>query len=175
MNDRKPEYFVPALIGGVAVGVLSVTPFLQCLCCLWAIGGAVLAAGILAARSDHSLTTGDGAIVGALTGILAALVTSFLQLTPLQEINARIGQRWVQRMAELSNQQLPSWWKPEQFGTHIFSAARFLLGLFISAAIFAALGVLGGVIGASLFGKKKALPQPQPAPPPSPQGPSNAA
>jgi hypothetical protein len=30
----------------------------------------------------------------------------------------------------------------------------FLIGLFISAVIFAALGALGGIIGASLFGKK---------------------
>ena len=172
MNDRKPEYFVPALIGGVAVGVLSVTPFLNCLCCLWAIGGAVLAAGILASRTDTNLTVGDGAIVGSLTGILAAVVLTILQMTPLQEMNARIGQRLVQRMAELSNQALPSWWDPQSLRLHGFSPARFILGLFISAAVFAALGVLGGVIGASLFGRKKTPPSPPVMP--APQGPANA-
>jgi hypothetical protein len=54
-----------------------------------------------------------------------------------------------------------------------FSLAGFFLGLFISAAIFAVLGVLGGVIGVSLFGRKKTA-TPPPAQPPQ-QGPTDAA
>jgi len=52
--------------------------------------------------------------------------------------------------------------------------AWFFFGLLISAAIFAALGALGGVLGASLFGKKQAAPPasvPPPSAPPPPASP----
>jgi hypothetical protein len=41
MEKKQPEYLIPALIGGALMGVVSAIPFLNCLCCLWAIAGAV--------------------------------------------------------------------------------------------------------------------------------------
>ncbi|MDH4197957.1 MAG: hypothetical protein OEW05_11145, partial [Candidatus Aminicenantes bacterium] len=73
MTDQRPQVILPALIGGVVAGVLSGIPFLNCLCCLWIIGGAMLAAHLLARESPVSLTAGDGAVVGVLTGIFAAV------------------------------------------------------------------------------------------------------
>jgi len=173
MNDHKPEYLTPALISGAVAGVLCGIPFVNCLCCLWIIGGAVLAAHLLARGSTVALTAGDGAIVGALTGIAAAVVERIVSL-PLRAINLSVYQRLMERLAQFAD-QVPSQWQEwmQRSTTGQFSLAMFLVGLFISAALFAVLGVLGGVIGASLFGKKPA----QTPPPPSPEakGPTNAA
>ncbi len=170
MDNRRPEYLVPALIAGSFAGVLSGIPFINCLCCLWIIGGAMLATHLLAKNTAGVLTAGDGAIVGALTGIMAATVDSLMSI-PLRHLNEAFVRRFMESLARVAG-QLPAGWQDWlQRGTSTgFSLAGFFLGLFISAAIFAVLGVLGGVIGVSLFGRKK-MPPP---PPPATQGPADA-
>ncbi|MBM3306484.1 MAG: hypothetical protein FJY79_11180, partial [Candidatus Aminicenantes bacterium] len=92
MDQRKPEYLTPALVAGAASGVLSGIPLVNCLCCLWIIGGAALAARMLAARTDGGLTAGDGAIVGALTGIVATLVRAIMEI-PFRSLNLEFARR----------------------------------------------------------------------------------
>jgi hypothetical protein len=169
MNNRKPEYLVPALIAGAVSGVLSGIPFVNCLCCLWIIGGAVLASSLLARNTARPLTAGDGAIVGALTGIVAAVIDSLISV-PLRPVNAVFLRRIMDSLARFSG-QMPAQWQDlmQRNSAGGFSASGFLFGLFFSAAIFAALGVLGGVIGVSIFGRKKT-----PASPPPSQGPPDA-
>jgi hypothetical protein len=171
MNDqRKPSFLVPALIGGVAAGVLSGIPLLGCLCCLWIIGGAMLASHLAAREMPVSMTAGDGAIVGALAGIVAAVVDTLISI-PFQALNLELMRRLMDRIAEYSS-RLPGNWREmlQQRMNENTTLPWFLFGLVISAAIFAALGALGGIIGASLFGKKPA----PPAAPPSPEGGTNA-
>jgi hypothetical protein len=167
MNNQKPEYLVPALVAGAAAGVLSGTPFASCLCCLWIIGGGLMAAHLLAKKTPGPLTAGDGALVGALTGIVAAIVDTLMSI-PLKAANEAFIRRLTESLTQFAN-QMPSWWHDwiERGTLGGFSLAAFLLGLFITAAIFAVLGVLGGVIGISIFGRKKtpAPPQPQQGPP----------
>ncbi|HVP91448.1 MAG TPA: hypothetical protein VMS75_09540 [Terriglobales bacterium] len=171
-DGRGPDYLVPALIAGAAAGVLSAVPLVNCLCCLWIIGGGVLAAYLLADRTPGSLTAGDGALVGALTGMAAAVVSSIIEL-PLRPFNEAFVRRLAAGLSRFT-QQMPSQWRDlvERGNTpRVFSPGLFLLNLFITAAIFAALGVLGGVIGVSIFGRKKA-PLPSPTRPTEPpQGP----
>ena len=166
MTDQRPQMMVPALIGGVVAGVLSGVPLLNCLCCLWIIGGAMLAVHLLARESPVSLTAGDGAVVGVLTGIIAAVTDSLVGI-PLRAVNLALARRFLERLSEFAGEGMPSGWESwlEQ-DIQGPGPAWFLLGLLISAAIFAALGALGGVLGASLFGKKTAAP-PTSAPPPS--------
>jgi hypothetical protein len=169
LNDRKPEYLVPALIAGAVSGILSGIPLVNCLCCLWIIGGAVLASFLLAKNTAGPLTAGDGAIVGALTGIAAAVIDSLISI-PLRPVNAVFLKRIMDSLARFSD-QMPAQWQElmQRSSAGGFSVSGFLFGLFFSAAVFAALGVLGGVIGVSIFGRKKT-----PAPPPPPQGPTDA-
>ena len=177
MNDRKPEYFVPAFIGGVVSGVLLMTPFLFFCCCLWLIPGGVLAAWILSSRTEAGLKPGDGAVVGALTGIVAAVVDSLLGLTPLQDINRSIMMTVTDRMAEFSGTPLPQLGrlKEQLAAPTVPTAAGFLISLFILAAVMALAGILGGIIGVAVFGRKTPpTPPGGPGPTIPPQGPSDA-
>lgn len=180
MNAQRPEYFRPALIAGAAAGILSGLPFIgagNCLCCLWIVGGAAVAAKMLAAATPGPLKAGDGAVVGALTGIVAAVADALIGI-PLRSFNLGLARSILDKAAEMGG-PMPSGLTDilNQSGG-VLSPGWFLLGLFVSAGMFAAVGALGGVVGISLFAKK-ALPPgavpPGPAAPPPPSGPGDAA
>jgi hypothetical protein len=174
MRQQKPEYLVPALIGGAIAGVLTGIPFINCLCCLWVLAGAALAAHLLAKNTAGPLTSGDGAIVGALAGIVAAIVHALVDI-PFRAFNLDVARRILERMSG-TFENLPSGWESWLEGSPAgLSVAMFLLGLFIGAAIYAVFGLLGGIIGVSLFGRKNLQAGPVEAPPPPPQGPDHAA
>lgn len=150
MNSQKPNLFVPALIGGVVAGVLSSIPFVNCFCCLWIIGGSLLAAYLLIKDSPVVLSSGDGAIVGIFTGIVAAIVYSLIEI-PLRPFIREFFQNMMKWAAEYA-EEVPSGWEDWLEGG--FSAFRFFMRLIASAVFFSILGALGGVLGISLFGKK---------------------
>ena len=175
MNKPKPEYLRPALIAGAVAGLLSGLPIIgagNCLCCLWIVGGAAVAAKLLVAQTPGLLTAGDGAIVGALTGIFAAVVDTLVKM-PFQRYNLELARRILDRFSEYGT-DIPSGlegWL--DLGSGALSPGWLLLGLFFSAAVYAVMGALGGTIGVSLFGRKAIPPTPS-APPATPQGPSDA-
>lgn len=175
MEPKKPEYFRPALIAGAAAGLLSGLPIVgagNCLCCLWIVGGAALAAKMLAGQTPGLLTSGDGAVVGALTGVVAAVVDTVVKL-PLQRYNMELARRVLDSLDLESG--LPASLEGLFDGaTGALTPGWMLLGLFVSAAVYAVMGALGGVIGVSLFGRKAVPPAPA-APPAPPQGPADAA
>jgi len=153
MSNKRPGMFVPALVGGALAGILSGLPFLNCLCCLWIIGGAMLASYLLSKNSPVALSAGDGVIVGILTGIVAALVDAFLSL-PFHAINSEIVRRIMEQVGQYA-EEMPSGWETWlERGSVGASFPLFLVGLVISAFVFSALGILGGIIGISLFGRK---------------------
>jgi len=161
MNGHRSVPAAPILIGGAAAGILSGIPLVNCLCCLWILGGAALAVHLAARERTGPVSAGDGALIGAFTGVVAAAANALVGL-PLQAVNAAFMRRIVERLAAYGD-NFPAGWR-EWFdrGPGPFSIAWFLVGLAISAAVFAALGALGGVLGASLFGRKKVSAPPQP-------------
>jgi hypothetical protein len=161
MSNQKQGMFMPALVGGAIAGVLSGIPLLNCLCCLWIIGGAMLASYLLAKDSPVSLTAGDGAIVGIFTGIIAAIVRAILSI-PLHAVEAQFARSLMQRLSQYAEEMPSGWQSWLDRGTAGASVSWLLFGLVISAAIFSALGALGGVIGASVFRKKKPAEPAQP-------------
>ena len=64
----------PALIGGAVIGILSVIPLVSTCCCLWAILGGLLASYLYVKNSPTPVTVGEGAIVGALAGVVGAII-----------------------------------------------------------------------------------------------------
>ena len=92
MSDQRPNMLTPALIGGVLAGLLSAIPLVNCLCCLWIIGGAMLASYFLIKDTPTTLSSGDGVIVGIFTGIVAAIVYAILSI-PLAPLNRKFAMK----------------------------------------------------------------------------------
>jgi len=155
MDNQRPPMFIPALIGGAVAGILAGIPLVNCLCCIWIIGGAMLAAYLLVKDSPVVLSSGDGAIVGVFTGIVAALVLSIVNIL-LKDLNREFFQRLIERAAEYMEEMPPGFEDLLEGGGIETSVPGFFLGLVIRVIIFSAFGALGGIIGISLFGKKAA-------------------
>ncbi len=181
MSQQKPEYFRPALTAGAVAGLLSGIPFVgagNCVCCLWIVGGAAVAVKLLVKATKAPLTSGDGAVVGALTGLIAAVVDAIVKI-PFQSFNLEMAQRILDKAAEMGGQMPAGLDGIFQGASSTLSPGWFLLGLFLSAAVYAVVGALGGLIGISLFAKKAAAAAPPPPPtaipPADTQGPTDAA
>ena len=130
----------PALLGGLIVGVLSAIPLVQYCCCIWGIGGGVLAAFLYIKRSTVPVKTGDGATVGALAGVIGGIIYLILGLP----IAIFFGMAAMEEQLTRSGVSLP------------FSGVLLIIvaGI-VGAIILAILATLGGVIGVAIFEKRK--------------------
>ncbi len=154
MEKQRPRMLMPALIGGILSGVLSAIPFVSRLCCLWVIGGGLLAAYLLSKDSPSvSLTTGDGAIVGIFAGIIGSVVDTIVSI-PFDAMmrNSEFMRAILDRVSEYA-QDLPAGLEGLLESGPV-SLAWTLLGLVFSMVIFSAFSALGGIIGVSIFKKK---------------------
>lgn len=157
MSNSHPGMLMPALVGGVTAGLLTAIPLFGCLCCLWIVGGGMLAAYLLARNSPVSLRPGDGALVGIFTGIVATFVDAVVSL-PFQSWNEEVVRKFFDQLSQFIK-EMPSEWEAWLGRMEAgFSPAWFLLGLLFAAIVYGTFGALGGVIGVSLFGKKKTPP-----------------
>ena len=156
----------PAVIGGVVIGVLSALPLISagnCCCCLWVIAGGAVAAYLLQQHQAAPITVGDGAVVGAMAGLIGAVVHLLVSI-PVQLVAGPIQMRMLQRLMERAAAENPDFGRMAdqmQFG-----AAHGIFALIIGFAFFLVIGTafatVGGMLGALFFKKD----QPPVAPPP---------
>jgi hypothetical protein len=154
----------PALIGGVVLGLLSVIPFVSAAnvcCCLWAIVGGMLATYLYVKNSPTPATAADGAILGALAGVVGAAISIVLGIPvslamgpTMRNMMLSLLERVDPRQADMMRQQ--------------FEAAGSAIGpIIINAVILAVMlfvfSLLGGLLGVPIFEKRKGG-----APPPPP-------
>ncbi|HEY4423550.1 MAG TPA: hypothetical protein VGN10_05040 [Pyrinomonadaceae bacterium] len=146
MNKLKP-----ALLGGLIVGILSAIPFLNWCCCIWAIGGGLLAGMLYVKSAPVPVKVGEGAVVGVLTGIVGAILY-FLISVPIGYFfnSAQIEEALVR-----AGVQLP----PGLSGLLLFVLGGLIGGLWLLV-----LSIIGGLISVPIFEKRKDAPPP---PPPS--------
>jgi hypothetical protein len=159
--------WIPVLVGGAAAGLLSGVPWVNCLCCLWILGGAALSVFLYAQAQPGSTSPGDGAVIGAFSGVVAAGVNTLLNIV-FQSANLAFLRRVIERLSANMDNFPAEWrdWMSREPGP--VSVAQLIVSFAFSAAVFAALGALGGILGASLFGKRSAgRPPDGPVPPPA--------
>ena len=80
-QSEKSQLFKTALIGGIVGGILSGIPFLNflnCCFCLLNVAGAVLATHLYLRNSETKISTGEAAMLGAISGFISGLVASIL-------------------------------------------------------------------------------------------------
>jgi len=160
----------PAVIGGVVIGVLSALPLISagnCCCCLWIIGGGAVAAYLLQQHQAAPITVGDGAVVGAMAGLVGAVVHLVVSV-PVRLVagpmRMRLRQRIMERMAA-ENPDLGRMADQMQYGA-AHGIFALIMGFIFFLTVGTAFATLGGMLGA-LFFKKDSPPvaPPPPVPP----------
>jgi hypothetical protein len=163
MNSKlRPALMAGAAFAGVgllttllsAVAPAVATP-LGCVVCLLGIGAGALAVYFYVQQSTTPAQTGDGAVLGLLTGLIGALLSLLINV-PLSYALADPAQ--IQQMED----------GLAQAGLSGFSG----ITLFVVAGLFGLIlypiiGLIGGLIGVSVFEKRKGDAGMPPPPPPS--------
>ncbi len=157
MNDRTKA----ALIGGALAGILSGLPIVGNCCCLWAIGGGILAMFLYTKNTRAAMTPGDGAMLGAVAGGIAAAIYLIIALP----INLLFGGAAIAaQMDQMARAGI-------EVPSALSGVALIIVGSLIGAVGVFLFTVVGGLIGAPLFGKGAGPAAPPPPPPPSYGGP----
>ncbi len=181
----------PALLGGLFIGVLSALPIISAgnlCCCLWIIGGGIIAAYLVQVNSPTAMTTGDGAVAGLIAGVSGAAVYAVVSI-PIKLLMAPFEVRFAERILE-STPDVPDafrgFLRPEVTGVSLVFSTVF--GFFVMLVLGMVFSTIGGMIGAVIFsgGKPTLMPptappyqppyepppyQPPPGPPPEPPPP----
>jgi hypothetical protein len=142
---------MPALLGGVFIGVLSALPIVQLCncCCLWIVGGGALAAYLQQQNQPLPVKVMQGARIGLIAGVIGAVVwlltTQALDavLSPLQ--SRIIGE--ISRNARDLPPEVQRWLESAEAGRTGPNIFGFMLFLIFGSAVSA----LGGAIGAAYF------------------------
>lgn len=162
MNGASPSKLQPALIGGVALGVASAIPFLNCLncaCCALAIGGGFLAAALYFKDATPSPEPpyGDAAVLGALAGVIGAFTATIVSI-PIQLLTASLGFKPdVSQLEEaFEGQDIPPF--VQNMLENMFSGGiaigAILIGLMMNLVLFTIFAMIGAIIGVAVFNKK---------------------
>ena len=166
----NPSKLQPALLAGVAIGVLSALPVVNLAnfcCCAWVVAGGALAAYLMQQNLPAPLSTGDGAIVGLMAGAIGALVGAVLSI-PISLALGPFESEMLDRILA-GAQEMPPEVRSifEQMrggmGTGMMIGAAFLFSLMFSLFFYSIFGVLGGILGTVMF--RKNVPPPPPPPP----------
>jgi hypothetical protein len=137
----------PALLGGLVTGILSVIPFVSTCCCIWAILGGMLACFLYVRSSPVPVSTGDGAVIGVLSGVFGALIYLIIGL-PIALI---FGVAQMEESIRRTGVEIP-----------LTGMALALLGACVIVVLLLIFSTVGGLIGVPIFEKRKG---PQPPPP----------
>ena len=171
---EKAGKLMPALYGGIIMGVISGIPFLNfvnCFCCAGVLFGGFMA--VFFYKKDLpveglQLTSSDGVQLGALAGVFGAIVGSVITGGLLLSMGNVAGEAMYKMIigiydsAGILDKMPPE--AVEQMERGImeggFSVGKFFLGLVVDVVF----GLLGGLIGYAVF-KPKATVVPPPVAP----------
>ncbi len=157
MNDKMK----PALMGGVALGVLtilsSVVPAAGCCSCLWAIGGGTLAAYLYIKKSPVPVQIGDGAALGALAGAIGGLLYLIIGIPLAYALTSAVMEAQMEQVRQQTGVTIP-----------LSGLALFFVSGIVGVCIYIALATIGGLIGVAIFEKRKGPSAGPPPPPPQP-------
>ncbi|MBI3049929.1 MAG: DUF5518 domain-containing protein [Acidobacteria bacterium] len=151
----------PAVLGGLFIGILSALPIVNVAncCCLWIVGGGVLAGYLAQQDRQTPLRPGRGAAVGLLAGVVGA----FVWVVAAMVIDAVIGPLQERMVAEMIRNaadmppEVRQWL--ELAGDRASAPVRIAVGFVFQLLAGAVFATLGGVLAVAFFGRRGAAPQ----------------
>ena len=161
----------PALLGGLAIGVLSALPVIgvgNCCCGAWVLFGGGLAAYLMQQERPNPINVGDGAMVGLLAGVFGTIAWTLVAIPinmALGGFQSSVMQRLISNTNDLPPEvrsMLESMSTRQGMGIGIGAVFFFFVALFVCSLW----SMVGGLFGALMFRKSApALQQPPPIPP----------
>ncbi len=144
--------FPAALIAGVLLAVCWIVPWATF--CLWTIAGGALAVALYQRRRPAPVTTGMGARLGAVTGLLGFVVFALavsleILATRGGRLRAALTQVFEQAAARDSNPAAQE--MIQKLSSPQGIALLVTIGLIVLLAAFLIFSAIGGAIGAALF------------------------
>ncbi len=163
---EKPSMLMPALYGGIIMGVISTVPVLSlvnCLCCAGVMFGGFMAVFFYKKElmpGMAPLTSSDGLQLGALAGVIGGIVGAVLTVLMLKIVGNVNGQMMM-NMMESFRESIPSenW---EQMEMDILAEELSVMKIILGLVIDVIFGLLGGLIGYSILKPKQELMNVQP-------------
>lgn len=141
----------PALLGGLFIGILSALPIIQICncCCLWVVGGGVLAAHLQQQNQGAPLTVPHGARAGLLAGVVGAFVW-LIATQALDVVLAPLQDRLMSEVLRNASDMPPevrTWIESMEGGR----AAGYSFGFTVMLIFGSLAAAAGGAIGATYF------------------------
>ncbi|MBU7040104.1 MAG: hypothetical protein HXS45_04795 [Theionarchaea archaeon] len=138
------KILMPALIGGVVGGILSVAPVisvLNCVLCLWIVVGGALAVYLVKRWNaiEGKISTGKAALTGGISGCVAAFIIVVVQFLMVGDYRSFLDEAVY--TPELTEALTEAGITLEEFAGAL--AVVVILVMFVLLALF---GALGGII-----------------------------
>ena len=150
------------LIAGGVAGLLSAAPVLSIGCCLWVLAAGAVSVVFYKSRVGISVPTGLGARLGAVTGMVASLISSAFTTIGMLVMGSgkmRDAMRQAMEQSATRNPDPNAAAMAHRLMEFMTSPGGFALIMTLGfAANFLALMAFaagGGALGASLFGKRE--------------------
>jgi hypothetical protein len=173
--STKPNKMLPALYGGLIMGIISGVPFLNfvnCCCCAGIMLGGFLA--VFFYKNDIKpdmppLMSSDALAVGALAGVFGAVVSSVLEGAALLAFGNLTGKTiadiitGIYGRAGIIDQLPPQALEQLNALEYMKFTPLLVIRAFILHPLF---GLIGGLIGYAVFKPKQILVQPPTVPAP---------
>jgi hypothetical protein len=149
MNSRA--FFLSALISGLLMGLLANFPvlnFINCILCFWIWLGGIFAVFLYTrfARGEPVLSVGQGAGLGAIAGVIAAVFGSLVFV-----LSSAISMPMMASIARFL--QIEGDIPTGQGGFGEIIGATLFFGC-LNIVLYPLFGAIGGLIGSGLFWKK---------------------
>jgi len=171
MNDMytpsKPPKLTPVLIGGGAMTLSFIVPglnFLNCICCAGIMGSAILGVWFYKKSfpADMPFTVGDGAIIGTLSGVAGAVMSTIAQTIMMGVWSSGLNEDILNQIEAALDQAASQGSDPvaidavEQLVMSVIENPLliFVVVFVMSLVVFVAFGALGGLIGGNIFKTK---------------------
>jgi hypothetical protein len=158
------DFVQPALVGGMFLGFLSSIPFISignCVCCAWVIGGGALAALMLTRQRPGipwpSITYGDGAFVGVLSGLFGAIVATIVSI-PVKLLSSRLFESQQQALEEALRgigAEGPMRDLMLRVASPEITAVSLIFTFFMNLIVFALFAMIGGILLVAIFNKRE--------------------